>query len=586
MNTNLLRWNSRRQLAGRGQFVLPGAILAFTLALILVPLATLIIFSFRAGTPWEPGGFTLENYSIAYSDPQTYTIFLNTLWLAVGSTAISVVVAGFFAYLTERTDLPYRNVAWALMLIPLAMPGLLFAVSWTFLLSPRIGTFNVWLRELMSLFGSDATQGPFNIYGGIGYMIFLEGMRGVTTAFLIMVGGFRAMDPALEEAARASGASNGKTLFRVTFPLLTPVILAATMYSFMTHLESLEIPIIIGLPAKVFVFPSFIFFSTQRYTPPEYGLAAALGATFLVVSILLVIWYRRVAGKSGRFATVTGKGYRPRIIRLGRWRFFFASIFVVYFFLTIGAPTLALMWSSLLPVPMAPSLELLDQISLQHYVAVFGEFETWKAAWNTVLVAVGAATLTMLLSLTMAWFIVRQKVKGAGLLDAVTFVPQAIPGIVIGIALIFFFTQPPMSQFRLFGTLTIIVLGLTISYLAFGSRTMTGALSQIHLELEEAAHASGARWLVTMQRVVLPLLLPAFIGGWIWVASHALRNFSIPLLLTSRENKVLSVIMWHSWDDGFPGQTAALGVFLIAVLAVLALGGRWLVIRLSRQDET
>ena len=571
---------------GRLQYVPPGIIVIFTLALILVPLATLVFFSFRSGTPWEPGSLTLENYIHAYSDPQTYTIFFNTAVMAVFSTVISIVVAVFFAYLTERTDLPFRNLAWGLMLIPMAMPGLLFAVSWTFLLSPQIGIFNVWLREIFSWFGFIISSGPFNIYGGMAYMIFLEGLRGVTTAFLIIVGGVRDMDPSLEEAARASGASNLTTQFRISLPLLTPIILAATIYSFMTHLESLEIPIIIGLPAKVFVFPSYIFFTTQRYTPPEYGLSSALSTVFLLLSILLVFWYRRVVGQSGRHATITGKGYRPRVIFLGKWRGFFFSIFLVYFILAIGAPAVALIWSSLLPIPMAPSLELINDLSFQHYREVFNDPDIWDASLNTIMVAVGAGTLTMVLSLTVAWVIVRNKIKGGGILDGVTFVPQAIPGIVIAVAFIYLFLQPPLSYLNLFGSLTIIVLGMTVSYLAFGSRTMTGALSQIHVELEEAGTTSGAKWRSVMQKIVLPLMLPAFISGWIWVATHALRNFSIPLLLTSHENKVISVIMWHSWDDGYPGQTAAIGVCLIVGLGIIAIGGRWLVVKLSRQEES
>ncbi len=186
----------------------------------------------------------------------------------------------------------------------------------------------------------------------------------------------------------------------------------------------------------------------------------------------------------------------------------------------------------------------------------------------------------------MAWVIVRQKVKWGGVLDAITFLPHAIPGVIIGIALIFLFTQPLLLPLRLNGTLTIIILGLTISYLAFGSRTMNGAISQLHMEMEEAAMTSGATWLTIMRRIVVPLLLPAFVSGWIWVASHALRNFSIPLMLASRDNKLLSVVMWHSWDDGYPGRTAALGILLILALSIFTVGGRWIVSRVSRQEET
>ena len=441
------------------------------------------------------------------------------------------------------------------------------------------------MRDFFGLFGAEMTTGPFDIYS-LGGMIFLEGVRGVTTTFLIMVGAFRAMDPNLEEAARASGASNLTTFFRVFIPLLTPAIFAAGMYSFMTHLESLEIPIVIGLPAGVFVFPSYIFFSTQRFMPPEYGLSAALGASFLVVSILLVYWYRRVAGRTGRYATITGKGYRQRVIRLGKWRYPFFGIFVLYFLFAIGAPTFSLMWSSLLPIPMAPSWELIDKLSLANYREVLGEPKNLAAALNTVWIAVGAATLTMALGLIVAWVIVRQRVAASGVLDALTFLPHAIPGVIIGISLIFLFSLPLLRDLKMYGTLTIVVLGLTISYIAFGSRTMSGALSQIHAEMEEAAMTSGAKWRVIMQRIITPLVLPAFIGGWIWVASHALRNFSIPLLLAGRDNQVLSVIMWHTWDDGYPGQTAAMGVLLIFALGVLTIGGRAIVARLSRQQET
>ncbi len=570
--------------SGRIQYVLPAAIVLFTLAIILIPLETLLEFSFRDGTPWEPGPLTLSNYVGAYGDWQTYQIFGNTLLLAVSSTALSIGVAIMFAFLTERTDLPYRNVAWALMLIPMAMPGLLFGVSWTILLSPRIGIFNVWMREFIDLFTVSAEDGPLNIYSVWG-MIFLEGLRGVSTTFLIMVGAFRAMDPSLEESARTAGASNLTVFRRVTLPILTPVILAATVYAFMTHLESLEIPLIIGLPAKFYVFPTYIYFTTQRYTPPEYGLAAALSVAFIAVSILLVYINRRIVGQSGKFATVTGKGYRPRIIPLGRWRNFFFSIFIIYFVLTIAAPAMALLWSSFLPIPMAPSWKLLDSLTLRNYTDVFGEDDTWEGAWNTLAIGIMAATLTMLLALNSAWIIVRMRSKWSGFLDTVTFLPHAMPSVVIGVTLIILCLTPPFNQLHLYGTLTIVVIGMTISYLSFGSRTMTGAMSQIHLEMEEAAMTAGAKWRVIMQRIVLPLLLPAFISGWIWVATHAFRNFSVPVLLASRENKVLSVILWHKWDDGDIGQATALGVGLMAVLIVLTAGGRWLVVKVSRQQD-
>ena len=234
---------------------------------------------------------------------------------------------------------------------------------------------------------------------------------------------------------------------------------------------------------------------------------------------------------------------------------------------------------------MTPSLELLPDLSLEHYTEVLGDSDVLDATVNTIVVALSAATLTMLLSLVVAWVILRKRFRGRTVLDAVTFLPHALPGVIIAIAFMFLYLQPPLDGLRLYGTVWIIVLGLTVSYIAFGSRNMTGALAQVHVELEEASHVSGARWSTLMRRIVLPLVLPAFIGGWIWVASHSLRNFSVPLILATRENWVLSVIMWRTWEDGDPGQTAALGVLLIIALAVLTVGGRWVVARMNRRQE-
>jgi iron(III) transport system permease protein len=585
---NILKWVAAPRWTARWpqlrSHALPLLGVLFTIWLIVVPLFTLLVFSFRLGTPWQPGAFTFEHYLRAYSDPQVYTMFANTAVLAAVSTAFSLIIAVFFAFLTERTDMPFRNVAWGLMLVPMAVPGILFAISWIFLLSPKIGLINIWLRELLGLVGIEVSEGPFNIYSLAG-MIFLEGIRGVTTIFLIVVGAFRAMDPSLEEAARVSGASNRTSFFRIFMPLLTPALFAAGMYSFMTHLEALEIPIVIGFPAGIYVFPTYIYFAAQRFMPPQYGLSAALGASFLLVSILLVYWYRRVVNQAGRFATITGKGYRPRVISLGKWRYPAFGAFVLYFTLTIAAPTLILLWRSLVRFYVTPSWSALSQVTLKNYWEVFAEEQIILALVNTLVVGLATATLTMVLCLVIAWVVVRSKFKGRALLDGLTFLPHAIPGVTIGIALIYLYLNPPLNYLPLYGTIWIIVLGLTVGYIAFGSRAMNGAVTQIHSELEEAGKVSGASWGTIMRRIILPLLLPAFVSGWIWVASHSLRSFSVPLILSSKRSIVLSVVMWDLWNNGRAGATAALGVLLIFALAVLTISGRWLVSRLHRQEE-
>ena len=574
----------RSSWAGLRRHIVPLLAVLFSLWLIIVPLIFLLLFSFRLGTPWAPGAFTLQHYFTAYARAETYAMLLNTAVLALVSTLLSVAMAVTFAFLIERTDMPMRSLAWGLMLIPMAVPGVLFAISWIFLLSPRNGLFNVWLRNLLSVFGVSASEGPLNIYSLWG-MIFLEGLRGVTTIFLVIAGAFRAMDPSLEEAARVSGASNRTTFARVFMPLLLPAILAAGMYSFMSHMESLEIPIVIGFPAGIYVFPTYIYFTTMRFTPPQYGLSAALGITFLILSVFLVKVYRRMAGQAERFVTITGKGYRPRLIHLGKWRYPAFGLFLLYFVLTIAAPALILTWRSLTLFYVQPTWQALSRVTLDNFWRVLGNERIVDAAVNTLLVAAGAATLTMLLSLTVAWIVTRKAFKGRFFLDTLMFLPHALPGVVIGIAFIFLYLQPPLNQLQLYGTISIVVLALTVSYVAFGSRIMNAAVTQIHVELEEAGQMSGAQWSTIMRRIVVPLLMPAFVGGWIWVATHAMRNFSVPLILGGDESKVLSVIMWNLWDVGRAGETTALGVLLILALTVLTVGGRWIVGRLGQRRE-
>ena len=571
----IARWRLPFRPGDMPQVSVPMIGVCIALALILVPLGSLVVFSLRTGAPWAPGHFTFDNYAIAYGSSQTYLMLGRTFVFALASTAVSLVIATVLAFLTERTDIPFRNAFWALTLLPLAIPGLLFAVSWTFLLSPKIGLYNLWLRDFFGLFGVELDSGPFDVYSLWG-MILIEGLRGVATNFIIIVGAFRNMDPNFEDAARMAGASNAATVRRIFLPLMIPVLLSAGIYSFMTHLESLEIPLVIGFPSKVYVFSSYIYFTTQRMTPPQFGLSSALGASFLIISILLVIGYRRYTGSAGRFATVTGKAFRPSLHHLGKWRWPCFAVMMVYLLLTVAGPSFILVWSSLLPYYAPPALDMLEDLSFAHYGAVLGDPTVRKAIVNSLILAAMSATITMTLALSVAWVVVRSRRRLAGLIDILMFLPHALPGVIIGIALMLVFVQPPLGQLGLFGSSLVISFGLTVSYIAFGSRTMIAALKQIGSELEEAGSSAGAGWTTIMRRIVLPLLISSFIGGFIWIGSQAMRNLSIPLMLSTRETETLSIVMWRKWSDGYPGQTATLGILLVLFVACTGALGRYL----------
>jgi iron(III) transport system permease protein len=552
-------------------------IVGFLLFLVLVPLSQTVLFSFRTGHPAAPGPFTLNNYIVAYTNSLTYRMILNSLFFAVGGTAITVLLAILFAWLVERTDMPLKNFCWAVMLIPLAMPGLLFSMAYVFLFAPATGILNMFLRDLLAVFGINMIRGPIEIYS-LGGMIFLDGLRGVTTVFLLIVGAFRMMDPALEEASSAAGARQWTTIRKVTIPVLRPAILAATLYSFTASMESFEAPLVVGVPGRVYVYSTMIFLST-RDAIRDYGLAAAYAVSYFLMAAALIYFYQRVTiQQAERFATVTGKGYRPRVIQLGQWKYAALVLLLSYFFLAVVFPLGVLIWTSLLPYYQLPSSELISQLTWSNYWVIFTSSGILRSVWNTGVITFVTATTTVCLAFGVSWLVVRTRLKGRLILDNLTFVSHAIPGIVIALSFIFLFLQPAVRPLGLYGTKWVVCCAMITGYIAFATRTTNAAVMQIHRELEEAGEVSGASRLQVIWQITFPLILPAFVGAWVWVAAHAVRAFSSPLMLASRENWPLSVMLWHYWDEeqNLPAA-AALGVLFIVFLIILTFLARTIV---------
>ena len=552
----------------------------FLVALVLLPVVRLIITSFVIGHPSMPEGWSLESYRHALSLPLFYKSLQTTMFLAVVGTIITLSIAILFAWLIERTDMPYRNLAWVLLLIPLAMPGILIALAWGLLLGPRAGVINVLLRSVLGYFGIDLTTGPINIYS-LGGLIFLDGLNGVSTVFLMIVGAFRMMDPALEEAARVSKASTAATLFKVVLPLLMPAILLAGIYRFILILESFDIPLAIGLPANIYVLSTLIYYMSRVLYPTNYSVACVFGVVLMCIMMLLIFTYRYFLRYFKDYATVTGKGYRPRLIPLGRWRYAALSVFVIYFVLIVLAPLVILFWGSLMPTYRIPSLEALRVVSFSNYVAIFSRSDVWRTLSNTLQVTLVTATVTMIISLVISWIVMRTNIRGRNILDVFVFLPHAIPGVVLGLAFIMAFLTFPFNQLGIYGTVWIIVLAFITQYVAFGTRVMNGAIIQIHKELEEAAYVSKASPYQTILKITLPLLFPAFASGWIWCAVTSMRAFSIPLMLSSRKSQVVSVMLWAYWDDGYISMAATLGVILILILIPVTLLMRRFIVQVS-----
>jgi iron(III) transport system permease protein len=548
-------------------------VIVFVLLWIIgIPLLTAIGFSFRTGTPAAPGSYTLQNYSDAYANPLTPPALKNTAIVGIAVSVISVSLATLFAWLVERTDMPGRNFAWVVMLLPIAMPGMLSCMGWVLLLSQKIGLVNIAIRDVLSVFGIHLSSGPFNVYSIYG-IIFVEVMRSTATLFLLLVAALRLMDPSLEEAASVSGVRTWATFRTITLKLMTPALLAAFMYGLIGNMEDLEVPLMIGLPGNVFVLPTLIYFTSQNN---DWGLSAAYTTMFLAVTICMVlIYYKVVIKRASNFAVITGKSYRPRRLSLGKMRWPAFGAFFAFFLVTVVLPIGVLIWASLLKVYEVPSKDSLHKLTLSNYADLKNTPNITHTVWNTLTLAGETATVTMILAFFAGWLIVRQRIKGGLGLDALTFMPHAIPSVAVAVALVAFYLNPAMRGAHIYGTVTIMVLALTTRFITFASRTANSAMTQLGNELEEAAHVSGVGRLRTTFRITFRLLSPAFIAGFIWIAANSIRNLTIPLMLSTSENGTIATNLYFEWQRraDFSGA-ATLGVAMVAVLALLAIAAR------------
>lgn len=549
-------------------------VLLAVLASVVTPLVFLLLGSFSSAR--MPGAFTLQTLTLAnhvkvWSDPGTYAVFSNTLIYVIGSTAIGLSLALLLAWLVERSDMPGKLWIYAAVPMTLAMPGMLQAMAWVLMLSPKIGFIN---KALMDMFG--LAKAPLNIYS-LGGMIFVEGLRLVPTAFLMLVPLLKSMDPSLEEAAAMSGSSAWRSLRKITLRLLLPGLLAVTIYQFITALEVFEVPGILGLPSNIYVFSTKIYAVLHSSSfIPNYGEANALALLYLVVAVGATMLYARVIARGERYGIVTGKGYRPRIQPLGRWRHAALGVVILYLLLSVVLPSLVLLYISFMPFLQTPSIASLSRMTLANYRQLFAMDRMETVLWNTVLMTVVTATATVVVSLCISMIVVRSRFWGRKLLDQLVFLPHAIPGIVIGLAMLWVFLKVDKLGFSTFGSMWTVCFVFVIGFMSYGTRAMNAAILQIHKDMEEAAQVSGAPHWRVMWRVFVPLLLPAIVGVWIWTTLHAVRMASQPLIMAEGENnELIAVTIWNLWGEGQAVLVGAIGSLMIAALLLLTVLLRW-----------
>ncbi len=497
------------------------AVSLVTAYLVLPPLYSVVQTSlFTTKLTGEIDQFTFRYYQNLISELRVVGPFLNTLYFSIGSALLATLLGGAVAWVVTRTDAPLRALGYFTAFASFGTPFILYTIGW--LPGPVVNVY--------SLFG----------------MIFIESLLWSPFVFLMLAAAFRSMDPSLEEASAACGARVWQTMRRVSLRLMLPAFFSVMLLIFIRSFESFEIPALVGLPGDIRVLTTSIYLDAQKL-PPQYGSAGAFSVLLMIVVAAALYLYFRVTREGERFHTITGKGYRPAVIHLGRWRYLAGCGLFFYFLVLLVLPFLIILWASLLPFYMQPSFEAIARFTWKNYVTALNFPKITDSIKNSIYLGLSSASAVMALTLFASWLLVRTKMRGRWLLDLLTTMPLLFPGIVMGLAILRFYF-----------------------YIPYGIRYTHSGLLQLHKELEEASYVAGASWLHSMRRIVLPLITPSFLGGWIFIFLLSAKELSMSVLLVSPQTPVVSVAIFELWENAQVGELAAFGVIWSVILVSIA----------------
>jgi len=534
------------------------------MALLAVFILVILWVSFQSGTLGTADtAYTLQNYKEVFTDPEVYDVLWNTLFFASSTVFFAMLIGLPISWLTERTTIPGKPLIYVIMTLGLLIPGIFVAMGWTFIAHPRIGFLNIWLINLF-----DLQDGPINIATPIG-MGFVQGLNLAPLAFILTTQMFRAMNPMLEEAARTAGMSATATLRRVTIPLAMPGILAAVIYIVIIGIATFDIPAVIGLGNRIYLFSTYLFLLTfPEDFLPRYGITGAVGSSMIVVALALTAWYGQVLRRGSRYQVITGKGYRPKLVALGRWNIAGWLLIGIYALISKLLPIALIAFISLAPYVAPPSLALFEQLSFDNFARVNWEL-VLRGLKHTVILMVSVPLIVLVFSFCISWLVVRTKARGRFALEFGAFLPHTVPELLfaIGALLLALFVLP--SYLPLYGSVWLIALVYLVTRLPFATRAINGALLQVHKELEEAAYVSGLSMVRANWRILLPLLRPTMYSVWIWTALLVYREVTVAVFLMQQDNITLTAVVWSYWNGAQMTEASVVTTLMILVFSPL-----------------
>ena len=532
---------------------------------ILFLLAIVFWSTFQAGMPGMSTSLTLENYREVFLARETYRAGLNSLIAAGGTVLVNLLFAVPSAWLIYRTNLPMKTFFVTFMGLGIVIPGFLKGIAWILLLSPKIGLLNQFLRSFIPV-----EEGPLSVYN-LGGISFVQGLMLTPVMFFMCAAAFRAVDPQLEESAEVSGASRLTVFRRITGPLILPAIAGAAIYNFMTAVAVFEIPALLGTTSRIQMLSTLMFYTVQTSVGlPRYGVAGVYGILLAMPSLIAVYYYQKLLRQGQRYSVISGKGYRPKLADLGRWKYVGVAFVSGYLFLNLVLPFFVLVWTSLLPYMQLPSKAAFAAMSLDGYRRALSTLSS-RPLINTVLLMIWVPAVVLFFSTITSWIVVRTRMRGRASVDSIVTLPMVIPHLAFAFALSFVGLYIARG-IPIYGTLAVIIISHSIAFITFGTRTINGSLIQIHKDLEESVFTSGGSRIVALRRVILPLLVPALFYAGVWVALLSYREVTMALFLQSPQNQVLSTAIWNLWDSNNPADAAALGVVMFFTLMFLLLG--------------
>ena len=548
----------RRLRREKGKMLLVGLCLGVFALFLVYPFGMMLL---RGVQDPQTGNLTLATYERMLADPQFFEALMNTVIIAGGTLAASLLLAVPMAWAVSRTDMPLRGFVRIMAVLTFATPSFLGAIAWVILLGPRGGDVNLFLRTVF-----DLEESPFNIFSLPG-IIFVFSLYVYPYVFFAACTALDKMDPALEDAAGMLGANTAKTMLTITMPLILPAVLAGGALAVFESVVNFGVPAIVGLPRHIETLTTRIF--TLFQFPPDYEMAAATGVPIIIIVVILVAVQRLVVGRRA-FVTVTGISTPRSRIELGPLRYVFTGFSLLVIAASILVPFVALLIAALKRTFGNPIG--FDNLSLQHFASVLSSSVAQRAISNSVLLAAGAAVVCMIFAVVLAWLVERTRLPGRGAISFLVMACFSFPGIALAVALIYAFSSAPLA---LYGTLWILLLAYSIRGLPIVFNYARIGLRQVHVELSDAAEILGARWARAFWDITVPLIRGGIFAGGLLVFVLMLREFGSSVLLTSGGSEVVAVIIYEFAEEGDNGRMASLALIVFVVnLAFVTLAHR------------